>query len=142
MSEPQAVETLCLPSSLDQLEQIDQVVERMAREMGFAEEVRSDLGICVTEAAGNAIVHAHGERAEIPVEICIERYADHMQISVRDHGPGFYSQEIPDPTLPENLLKDHGRGLHLIRALMDHVEIRRLPDGMQIIMIKKLPLAS
>jgi serine/threonine-protein kinase RsbW len=138
MSDPHLIEVLRIPSSLERLSDVDAAVESIARGMGFGESACADLGICVTEAAGNAILHAHHQREELPVEIRFEKLAGALRVIVRDHGEGFEVQEISDPTLPENLLKLNGRGLHLIRALMDQTEIQRLPDGMQIIMIKNL----
>jgi serine/threonine-protein kinase RsbW len=133
---------LRIPSSLDELPHVDAEVERVARQMGFGDNACADLGICVTEAAGNAITHAHHEQPDLYVEIRFERFADSLRVVVRDHGPGFDVEKIPDPTLPENLLKPRGRGLHVIRSLMDSVEVTRLPDGMCIVMVKKLSVSS
>jgi serine/threonine-protein kinase RsbW len=133
---------LRIPSSLDELAHVDAEVERVARQMGFGDNACADLGICVTEAAGNAITHAHHEQQDLYVEIRFERFPDSLRVVVRDHGPGFDVEQIPDPTLPENLLKPHGRGLHVIRSLMDSVEVKRLPDGMCIAMVKKLSVQS
>jgi serine/threonine-protein kinase RsbW len=138
MTNPQEVELLHIPSALENLEQVDSAVERIACAMGFSENACADIGICATEAITNAIVHAHGQNPKLIVEVKIERYADHIQIAVRDHGGGFEIKTVPDPTLPENLMKDSGRGLHLIRALMDNVLVERHADGMMIIMIKYL----
>jgi serine/threonine-protein kinase RsbW len=138
MPEPLKVDILRIPSSLDELPAVDSAVERIASEMGFEAGARADLGICVTEAAGNAIVHAHHEQAALPVEIRFERFPDLLKVAVRDHGAGFDPDAVPDPTLPENLMKVSGRGLHLIRALMDEVTVSRLPDGMQVVMVKRL----
>jgi serine/threonine-protein kinase RsbW len=138
MSDPQIIEVLRIPSRLESLADVDAAVETIARDLGFGESACADLGICVTEAAGNAIVHAHHQREDLSVEIRFEKLADALVVVVRDHGSGFESAEISDPTLPENLLKLNGRGLHLIRALMDKFEIQRLPDGMQMVMTKNL----
>jgi serine/threonine-protein kinase RsbW len=138
MSDPQLIEVLRIPSRLESLADVDAAVETIARDLGFGESACADLGICVTEAAGNAIVHAHHQREDLSVEIRFEKLADSLIVVVRDHGTGFEVGEISDPTLPENLLKLNGRGLHLIRALMDKLEIQRLPDGMQIVMTKTL----
>ncbi|HEY3295844.1 MAG TPA: ATP-binding protein [bacterium] len=129
---------LRIPSSLEELPHVDAEVERIALEMGFNDDARADLGICVTEAAGNAITHAHHERPDLFVEIRFEQFPDSLRVVVRDHGPGFDVEKVPDPTLPENLMKASGRGLHVIRMLMDGVEVKRLPDGMCIAMTKKL----
>ena len=129
---------LRIPSSLDELPHVDAEVERIAREMGFEESACADLGICVTEAAGNAINHAHHQQPDLFVEIQFEQLPGSLRVVVRDHGAGFDIEKIPDPTLPENLLKPSGRGLHVIRSLMDSVEVKRLSDGMCVAMVKKL----
>jgi serine/threonine-protein kinase RsbW len=92
----------------------------------------------VTEAVNNAIGHAHQYKAELPIEIEFKCYAESLHVCVRDHGAGFDVEGLPDPTSPENILKDHGRGVLLIRALMDAVVVHRLADGMLIELIKKL----
>jgi serine/threonine-protein kinase RsbW len=142
MPEPLHMEILKIASSLDELSRVDTAVERIAHDMGFAQDACSDLGICVTEVAANAISHAHHQQAEIPVEIRFEQFADSLKIVIRDHGPGFDVDKLPDPTLPENLMKETGRGVHLIRALMDHVKILRHPDGMEVVMVKYLAPSS
>jgi serine/threonine-protein kinase RsbW len=137
MPEPVRTESLVIPSSADELEVVDSITERIGCELGFDEGARADLGICVTEAVNNAIVHAHQYNAELKVEVNFTCYADALKVSVRDHGPGFDVESLPDPTAPENLLKDHGRGVMLIRALMDEVMIHRLADGMLVEMVKR-----
>ncbi len=127
-----------ISSSLDNLIEVDTFTEKIAEEMGFAPGQLADLGICVTEAVTNAIAHAHKFDESLQVEIDFEQLADGLRIRVRDHGPGFDVEELPDPRQPENILKDHGRGVLLIRALMDDVVIRRLTDGMVVEMIKRL----
>lgn len=128
-----------VPSTLDHLEEVDTEIERVAHEMGFDANACADLGICVTEAAANAIVHAHRERPDLLLEIRWEKLPRALRVSVRDYGGGFDAGVVPDPTLPENLLKEHGRGLHLIRSLMDSVEVVRHSDGTSVVMTKKLP---
>lgn len=137
MRELLQVETLRIPSSTDELMRVDTMTEDIARSMGFDDSARADLGICVTEAVNNAIVHAHHRRADLPVDIRFERYPDCLRVSVRDYGSGFDLSKVVDPTQPENLLKVTGRGVHLIRALMDDVDIRALDDGIEVVMTKR-----
>jgi serine/threonine-protein kinase RsbW len=56
-------------------------------------------------------------------------------ISVRDEGPGFDSSAVSDPTTPESRLVDHGRGIYLMRALMDEVSFEE--SGVVVYMRKK-----
>ena len=52
-----------------------------------------------------------------------------LDVRVRDEGPGFDPTRVPDPLAPENLSKSGGRGIFLMRMLMDEVAFRCLPDG-------------
>jgi serine/threonine-protein kinase RsbW len=132
------VENLIIPSSFEQLAVVDTVTERIARELGFDTDACSDLGICVTEAVNNAIVHANKMRPELNVEILFETVDSGLRVTVRDFGSGFDVESIPDPTLPENLFKSGGRGVHVMKSLMDNMDFIRLADGMKLILTKKL----
>jgi serine/threonine-protein kinase RsbW len=123
---------------VDQLEVVDSVVEKIAVNMGFSDDARADLGICVTEAVMNAITHAHHERSDLFVDVNIQSFFDRLTVSVRDYGNGFELVELPDPTTPEHLMDDHGRGMLIIRSMMDEVHVERLDEGMRITMTKLL----
>ena len=65
---------------------------------------------------------------------------DHQGIAirVRDQGAGFDLTTLTDPRTPENLLKPHGRGIFLIRSLMDEVTLQRSAEGgMEMVMAKR-----
>jgi serine/threonine-protein kinase RsbW len=138
MSHPLKTEHLSIPSTSDQLEVIDNVVEAMAAEMGFSKDSLADIGICVTEAVMNAIEHAHLDHPELMIDLTIECFSDRMKIVVRDHGMGFNEETVPDPTTPENVLNLGGRGLMIMRSMMDEVTVRSHEDGTEISMVKKL----
>jgi serine/threonine-protein kinase RsbW len=72
------------------------------------------------------------------VHIAFETNQDALTITIRDEGKGLDPGEIPDPLAPENLLKQSGRGIFLIRAFMDEVRIRNMEPGTEITLIKKL----
>ena len=138
MMRPNRTEILNIASSIDQIERVDEFIESFAMELGFEPDALADIGICVTELVMNAIVHAHKEQAEIPVKIEIEGSEYGLRVSVRDFGPGFETTALPDPTTPENILEDHGRGILIVRAMMDNVQCTRLADGMLIEIFKRL----
>ncbi len=138
MTQPLRTEQLVIPSSVDQIEKVDEFVESCAASMGFEQDALADIGICVTELVMNAIVHAHKEQAEIPVHVDLECHPDGLRVRVRDHGPGFDTASVPDPTSPDHLMQDHGRGILIVRAMMDDVVCTRLDDGMQVTFFKKL----
>ncbi len=88
---------------------------------GDLDEVQLALG----EALANAVRHGCrlNPRKRIAVQ-CRYHPAQGLWLMVRDPGAGFAPENIPDPTQPENLEKFGGRGIYLIRRLMDEVEVR------------------
>jgi serine/threonine-protein kinase RsbW len=94
----------------------------------------SDVEIALREALANAIIHGNHEdrRKHVHVTCCCE--PDEVSITVKDEGRGFDISSVPDPTAPENIVSVHGRGVHVIKALMDEV---RFEEGGSVIHMKK-----
>lgn len=85
-----------------------------------------EIKLAIQEALANAFRHGsagHGTRLIIVRASWNDE--DGLHIVVNDEGPGFDPGAIPDPTAPENLEKGSGRGVYLMRELMDAVEFRR-----------------
>jgi len=131
--------TLTLPSRIELLDLVQDLAVGIARLHGFGEEGQTDIGLAMREGAINAMKHGHRFDPRLMVEIRIRVTPASVTISVRDRGPGFEVEEVPDPTLPENILKPSGRGLFLIRTLVDEVALRRLAPGMELVMVKRRP---
>ena len=68
--------------------------------------------------------------------ISFETTPEALTVAVRDEGEGLDPATLPDPLAPENLLKQSGRGIFLIRAFMDEIHFRTLSPGTEITMIK------
>jgi serine/threonine-protein kinase RsbW len=81
-----------------------------------------EIETAVREAIANAIIHGNHEDPHKRVRVMCRCNSDgEVRITVRDEGPGFQIDAVPDPTSPENRLSTHGRGTYLIRMLMDEV---------------------
>ena len=81
-----------------------------------------EIETAVREAISNAIIHGNHEDPYKRVHVtCRCNSYGEVRITVRDEGPGFQSDAVPDPTSPENRLSTHGRGIYLMRMLMDEV---------------------
>ena len=93
---------------------------------GFSEEQRDDLAVALAEALANAVVHGNRRRARasvaVDVQVVLRKAAT---ITVTDSGPGFARKSLPDPRDPGALLLPRGRGVFLMRRLMDAVEYNR-----------------
>jgi serine/threonine-protein kinase RsbW len=94
-----------------------------------------NLLVAIQEALANAVVH--GCRND-PTQIVRCRVAcsdSNIEITVRDPGPGFDVDSLPDPTSGDNVAADHGRGIFLLRSMMDEV---RFEEGGRLLQMKKL----
>jgi serine/threonine-protein kinase RsbW len=140
--ENQDVETL-LDSTLESVDEAEGTVLRMAGGAGLEEDDLHALGMAVREAAVNAVVHGNRYNAKKKVLLKVSRAPDRLTIVIADEGEGFEVNSIPDPLASENLLRQSGRGLLLIRAFVDEFELRpREPRGTEVRLVKYLAKAS
>ncbi len=103
-----------------------------------SESEKHNLLVAASEAVNNAISHGNKNDPAKNVTLDVEYRDSVIVISVEDEGGGFNPDSIPDPLLPENLLKPSGRGIHIIRSLMDKVDFKFTPHGTKIIMRLKI----
>ena len=116
------VELRSFPS---QVQVISQFVDRLMRfilDFRSADGSEVDIEMALREALANAVVHGNRENPSKRVYVECHGYTDgEVSITVRDEGPGFDSNTVPDPTTPERKLFEHGRGIYLMTTLMDEV---------------------
>lgn len=107
--------------------QMDEVVNRITRqieESGCGEDLES-VDLVLREAIANAILHGSDGTSSQAVRICVAlTEGGGINIVVKDMGLGFDPAQVADPLAESNLLSNHGRGLFLIRQLMDEVRFQ------------------
>jgi serine/threonine-protein kinase RsbW len=118
-----------IPSRIQMLDTADALVGRLAADAGFDPDSAEAIQTAVHEAVVNAIVHANRENEARRVTLEIALDPGGLEVRVRDEGRGFDPARVPDPCVPENLSLSTGRGIFLMRTLMDEVAFRRLPSG-------------
>lgn len=116
---------------------VEEFVNYFAIECGIPEDKISGLLLSVTEATTNAIIHANKSNPEKIVTIDVTKDNSQVTIKIKDQGSGFDPNKVPDPTEPENLLKDSGRGLYLMRIYMDELSYNITPSGTETILVCK-----
>lgn len=129
-----------VPNKTRYLSLIGKIGEDIARELerysGDKEVLAYHLNLVLTEAMVNAIKHAGAREPEKLVRIVISLHRDDLTIRVYDDGQGFDINAIPAPNFEE--LEDRGRGIFLIRTLMDSVAYRKSCKENMLEMKKKL----
>ena len=112
-----------LPSHVDIISPfVDQMMRFISR-YRKADGNKLEIELAVREALANAIVHGNQENPHKRVYVKCRCTTDgEVSITVEDEGRGFEHDVVPDPTSPHNLLRTHGRGIYLMRALMDEVD--------------------
>lgn len=116
---------------------VEEFVNYMGTEASLGEEKLSNLLLCVSEAVTNAIIHANKLDPEKVVNIRAELDDEFLTFIVKDEGIGFNPDAVPDPTEPENLMKDHGRGLFLMRTYLHELRYNITPAGTETILVMR-----
>src|SRR5215831_7091417 len=110
-----------IPSETRYMHNVLAYVMRHLPEFGLDEPDHSNIYVALNEAISNAIRHGHKNDPGKKVVVVAEMNNDFVRFTISDQGEGFDSNQIPDPTLPDNLLQPGGRGVLLIKHLMDEV---------------------
>lgn len=125
-----------LESTLASVNKAEQAAVDVAAKSGFDEDECGRIAMAVREAAVNAVVHGNRYDPTKRVTVSFESTPDALTVAVRDEGSGLNPATLPDPLASENLLKQSGRGIFLIRAFMDEIHFRSMSPGTEITMIK------
>lgn len=129
-----------VPNQTRYLSLIGKIGEDIAKELdkfdGDRQTLAYHLNLVLTEAMANAIKYAYAGDPETMVHICISISAEEILIKVFDNGQGFDINTIPAPNFEQ--LEDRGRGIFIIKSLMDKVNYHKHGKGNVLEMAKKL----
>ena len=126
-----------LPNDLRTIEHaVEYVMQRCAGCDDYARKLRLNFRVGLSEALSNAMLYGNADdpRRKVRVEVTVGDRA--ITARVRDEGEGFDPREVPDPTAPGNLKKTGGRGLFLMRKLMDEVHYNE--EGNEVTLVLRL----
>jgi serine/threonine-protein kinase RsbW len=124
-----------LPADVTAISPVVAWVMRLVNDMERAPGKEFEIETALREALANAITHGCKRDPTKKIECSVTDEGPRgILIVVRDPGPGFEPATLPSPTSDENLLSEHGRGLYLIKKLMDEVKYER--NGSEIRMRK------
>jgi len=125
-----------IPSKIDNMPKLIATLLKKLEVVSFKEDEILDIRLCLEEAIINAIKHGNRMNPDLFVEVQMNVSDQELCIQIRNEGEGFDFKELPNPTIDKNLTKPSGRGVFLIKKLMDEVEF--FDKGRGIKMVKFL----
>jgi serine/threonine-protein kinase RsbW len=134
------VNRVVIPSEPQQIHRIEERILGELETLNYGERVLFGVRLAIEEAVINAI--KHGNKMDKAKDVTVVWSADEKEcvITVEDEGEGFDPNNVPDPTIDENIELSHGRGLVLMKAYMDEVAYN--DRGTCVTMKKKAPWAD
>lgn len=125
------IKSVSFPSNILTIQKVESLIDEICQDSNIHEDFYGNILIAVTEAVNNAIVHGNHEDDSKKVSIVISRDKTDLTFAISDEGEGFAFDNLPDPTSPENIEKEEGRGIFLMNALADKVEF--LDNGTKVL---------
>jgi serine/threonine-protein kinase RsbW len=128
---------LILPSRIEAINDAASAAAEFVKRSGLDEDAAYAVDMAVREAVTNALLHGNRLDQTKTVEVTLKNLPGAIEIAVRDRGEGFDTENVPDPTDSQNLLKTSGRGILFIRTFMDEVEWSRHREGGTVVRMTK-----
>jgi serine/threonine-protein kinase RsbW len=123
---------------MESVSEVEAAADQLATDAGLDEDERFRVTMAVHEAAINAVLHGNDYNPALEINVSMENTGSKLIFVIADQGSGFDPDHLPDPSAPENILRGTGRGIFLIRSLMDEVSFRKLNPGTELTMVKLL----
>jgi serine/threonine-protein kinase RsbW len=129
-----------LPSDLRLSEQAVAYLENRLREHTYGgSRLTLNFRVGITEALANAMIYGNGRDAAKRVRVSVTLDAVRVSVLVADEGPGFDPDCVPDPTAPDNRERSGGRGIFLLRRLMDEVQFNDCGNAVRLVLNREEP---
>lgn len=112
--------------------EVDEFIFDKINPLNLEADTLSNLSLAISEALSNAMVHGNKLDPNKDVTVSIRISRDDLVLSIKDQGEGFDPKSVPDPTIPENILKDSGRGIHIMRSFIDKVFYNFTSEGTEL----------
>lgn len=112
---------LSISSEVGNIIKVENFIESFSETFSLPPDLFGKISLSIIEAVNNAILS--GNKLDASKQVCLEAWEENnkFHVSIEDEGQGFDYNHIPDPTLPDNILKDAGRGLYIMKTLSDEL---------------------
>ncbi len=125
-------------SDTDLIPEVSNFVFDILNSVCIDEDKLNNLGLALSEALSNAMVHGNKLDPQKNVTVTLDVYDSKIELSIKDNGQGFDPTEVPDPTKPENILKDSGRGIYIMQSFVDDLYYSFSDEGTELKMVISL----
>ena len=129
---------LILKSEPRQILRVETFLEKINKKLRLDETKYHRLLVATTEAVNNGMIHGNKRLPEKEVTLTCEVKRNVLVITIEDEGSGIDPKRLPDPLAKENLLRENGRGVFLMRTLMDEISFRKGKKRSAVIMAMKM----
>lgn len=132
LSEPVLKKSISFSSVRSNIKLVESFILEINDALDLESSILDRIMISITEVVNNGIIHGNQYDPAKQVHLSCTCYDDRIDFVVRDEGKGFSPDDIPDPLDERNLLKEGGRGVLIVRSMMDDVRFLPGPDGMEV----------
>lgn len=116
----------------------DAVIQELGSELPFSQSELDELSTSVIEACTNAIEHGNKLQPETQTQVAFDFTEDRFEVTVWDDGPGFEFEQRDFSKMPEDLMRERGRGLFMMTAFCDELSFSR-ENGRFAVHLVKIP---
>ena len=131
--------SVSLPSNVNMLGLIDKVIEGLSEYLELDSEAHNALAIAVIEAGTNAIQHGNQYDESKLVDLAFEIHPGTLTVTIKDKGAGFNLEEVENELKDADPLRFRGRGILIMRELMDRVDFDYTKKGTTVTLAKSVP---
>jgi len=123
---------LAIKSDKKELEKVEKFILQIFENEGLPKACFNKVYLCISEAVINSIEHGNKNDSEKQVDIQIDCMKGNICIEIHDEGDGFDYKRVEDPTLTNNIRKETGRGIHIMKSLCSNLEFRNQGKSVEI----------
>ncbi|HKJ78487.1 MAG TPA: ATP-binding protein [Prolixibacteraceae bacterium] len=119
-----APKILKIKSDKKELQKVEQFLGKVFAAYDLPSDNFSKVLLCVNEAVVNSIYHGNKNDNDKQVSIEVKCIDKKLDIKISDEGYGFNFSTVEDPTTSNNIKRETGRGIHIIKSLSDEIEFK------------------
>lgn len=121
-----------VPSDPDLLPELEEQVIKIANNLKLDPTHINNIALSFSEAISNCMKHGNKFDLNKTVTVLIKKENNKLIIYLKDQGKGFDLDAVPDPTKPENILKESGRGIHIMKNFLDNLHYNFTSTGTEV----------